>query len=466
MSVKELFTQPLDPNYHTKENFSFQPEQKQELGLMKDSELIEGVLRVGSAYLLSSLVDIDKKQQEILQAIESGLKKIGVLGPIKTAFPETSVVTGILDNIKAQYQQLGVDQKMITKQEVDVEVNKIGQRITQDLFRGEFDDAYGEEVTEDEKELALQLRTYIGREKPAQIARRLFEAVSDRAEDRAEVDMAHKLDVEYSGFIRRYNSIKRQKTNALYFVPDYVSTQLLMSGREREVLKNTAFSLQNDGLHIQRISGTGEDIIKIPWGWLSTQGEQKYGWLMFTGILENPDIIRQNLGLFRFLIPQVTNFVRSPHLAGIISISTTGRETRYDIATKDATGIAKAFSEVGNLVDNIESFVGYIEEQKQKQAPKYQSLIRPNKVKDLLPPGADIIPYERKQDETINYEKAKSTVDHLKQRTQAMINETAIKAAAHLDADGKPPAEYQNTIARLRARSALLDEIKNKLTGL
>jgi len=489
--MKELFTQPLDPKYRQEaqgDNDQHDVNPYAAPGLVRELHRIKGAgngnqivvyqegadnnnkdqivgaaIKVGMAYFLNSpMVDAEGKQKIILDAVQEKLNikthKSGKSEDVKTSFPIFEIIEPIVTSIRRDYEKLAIDGKILTKTDLDQQNGEISDKITSDVFRGEFDDSY--DTTEEERQFALELSSYLGRVPQSEIKRKMLDAVRDRSSDRAEIDSAHQLHNRYSTLLRDFERTRSKKGNNLFFVPDYTTTMLLTSGREKEVLQNTAFSLDNEGVHIEQVATGAEDSIDIQWEFLSDSAPQKYGWLVYPGVLKNPDLLRSNLGVLRTFFPQVTNKIaKSPYLAGILSFQNVGRETRYNVAVKEAEQLKADFGAVGNLVESIKSFTNYIGEQKDRKTPTYAPHLRPNHIKKLLPPGADLIPYER---EIVGFNKgrAKGRLELMRQRVEAAIVEAVSRGSSYLDEAGNPIQASSDRIAELRSK---LESVNNEM---
>src|SRR3990172_2913462 len=122
MGWKELLTKPLDPSYQTQErsiynspvesseNLGIQREMARFMGgvtpgrevvvydsetLKRENDFLANIFRVGGAYWLYSH-DVETKEQEIVDRIQKGLRRIGVSGPITTEFPTAPKVMATL----------------------------------------------------------------------------------------------------------------------------------------------------------------------------------------------------------------------------------------------------------------------------------------------------------------------------------------------------------------------------------
>jgi hypothetical protein len=478
--LKEIFTKPLDPRYREMQqpaddyigvneqnpNINQSLAVHQRSSRMNEPGFLEALVKVGGAYALNTLVDAEKKQQDILDFIQEKLpdkltRSTGRYKGAKASFPITEKIMGILQDVDDDYRRVALDGEILEKRDVDKSIDDTARKITSDIYRGEYDK--DGDTTEDEKQLAYQIQHYVGREPPSEIGRRIYEATFDRAQDRAEIDMARKLHTAYGNFTRRYIDMKEEKETNIFFIPDYVSTELLSRGSEREKIKNTAFSIDNKGIHIERVSRLAEDTIDIPWEWISQTGFSKYGWMVRPAVLKNPDTLRSSLAAFRFLFPQVTGFAKSPNLAGIASFFNVGADRLYNVAVKDADTITARFRVIGNLAESVSSFHEYIASFKDKKTANQAPFIRPGHVLKNLIPGADMVPYERDVDNSLNYDHARSRIEVMKDRIRAQVAETAIRSASFLDADGNPSENAAEMIEALKSRIDILDSISSKL---
>ncbi|MEI8232680.1 MAG: hypothetical protein WCG44_02955 [bacterium] len=355
--------------------------------------------------------------------------------------------------IENQFNRLlGTEYKSLpSPQELTLGINQTTRKQVDTLYRQPSDRFT--KLSPDEEALVEQLMLMVGQYSASEIYKKLYNAVFAQSADIVLADHRATLARIGPDFDMRYLALKNQKPTVTYIAP-WLTTEVMFPQNQQDAIENTTWTLTPTQLAVQRVilNSTKEDRRNFNLLDISNPNNPA-GTVISAGTSPYVDQLKKK-GT-RILQPLVDKLV-GQDLGGILVLrQTQAASDPVIIAVPNPTEARAAINRIARLNQNAEELSKLIENTVMSSENQLKNPIRPNLIRQKLPPLALSHDLMSRSGGDLSYAHAKKEIEENISHIQQQLRQIALAKAMEIRASDptRPFAEIKTKIDATWGRS-------------